>query len=135
MRKPNSKTRKKPLAAISKIPVFPILSQSRTKDLRALVVSWNNKFPVDYWWRKHHSIPFGSRQHLEMSFISMAFEYIEFVEYEIMEIQRKLENKRQADIKNNELFNQIPVEEGKRVVNMTRREIQDEFDNLDLSQF
>ena len=102
-------------------------------DLRSLVINWNNDFPVDYWWRKHFNVPFGSVKHRQMSFLYMAFEYIEFVEYKIIELNNRIESKRQTDIKNNELFTQTSP--GKEVLHMTRKEAAEEYENLDLSQF
>lgn len=127
MQKNNSKKR---LVVDRKLAIL----KPRSSDLRSLVISWNNDFPVDYWWRKHFDVPFGSEKHRQMSFLDMTFEYIEFVEYRIIEINRRLELKRQTDIKNNELFTQTSSP-GKEVVHMTKKEAAEEYDNLDLSQF
>lgn len=126
MQKKNSKTRLLPNVNRSILRPY-------TSDLRSLVINWNNDYPVDYWWRKHFNVPFGSAQHRQMSFIEMTFEYIEYVEYRIIDIEAKLELKRQTDIKNNELFTQTSP--GKEVVHMSKKEAAEEYDNLDLSQF
>lgn len=111
------------------------LVKSRIGDLRSLVIIWNNEYPVDYWWRKHYNVPFGSQQHKQMSFLYMTFDYVEFVEYRLIEIQQILESKRVADIQNNELFTQNPPSGGKQIVAMTKRETDEEYENLDLSLF
>lgn len=41
------------------------------------VIKWNITFPLDRWWRKKYNVPFGSRQHLEMSPIDILFEFCE----------------------------------------------------------
>lgn len=127
MRKSNSKKRHLPTK------FFPGLVRARSSDLRSLVISWNNDFPVDYWWRKQYNVPFGSESHRSMTFVEMAFEYLEFVEYRVIEIEHILESKRKTDIKNNELFTQTSP--GKEVVHMSKKEAAEEYDNLDLSQF
>lgn len=109
------------------------LTTSRVNSLRNLVIDWNMKYPVDHWWRKHYKIPFGSPEHRQMTFLDMAFEYIEYVEFRIIDIQRKLKDKREADIKTNELFSQVSP--GKEIVPMSKKEISAEYDNLDLDQF
>lgn len=98
-------------------------------DLRQSVIEWNNKFPFDYWWRKFYSIPFGSAKHREMCFIDMAFEFIEHTEMEMLKIREAREKRRRSDIENNKLY------ENSSVVHMSKKEIQEEFDNLDLDKF
>jgi len=41
------------------------------------VISWNNRFPIDLWWRKKHNIAFMSKQHRSISFLDQLFEYEE----------------------------------------------------------
>ena len=48
-------------------------------DIRDKIVHWNNQFPVDYWWRKKHNIPFMSQQHRQSNFWDQLFEYKEDV--------------------------------------------------------
>ena len=108
------------------------LRVSRAHEMKSLVINWNTKFPVDYWWRKQYNVPFGSEQHRSMTFLDMAFEYLEYVEFRIIEIQQKLEFKRQADIKNN-IFSQVVP--GAEAAHMTKKEIDEAYENLDLSQF
>lgn len=52
------------------------------------ILEWNNKFPVDRWWRTKHKIAFNSESHRNFSFIDMFVEYIEdtiFDEYTVKE--------------------------------------------------
>ena len=48
--------------------------KSNVKDF---VIDWNNKFPIDFWWRKKYNIPFGSKAHREANFIDMLIEFEE----------------------------------------------------------
>ena len=90
--------------------------------------SWN-QFPIDYWWRKKYNVPFGSPQHREMSFIDMYIEYQEEIE-----LTKALT---QPDIDEDEAENEALglVDTNKKVVKVTEKEIDEDFDNLDLSQF
>lgn len=45
---------------------------------RRFVVKWNVEHPVDYRWRKHFNIPFGSKEHLDADFIDQEIWYEEF---------------------------------------------------------
>jgi hypothetical protein len=45
--------------------------------LRKEIIKWNNKFPVDRWWRQKHKIAFNSKAHQEISFLDQLFEYQE----------------------------------------------------------
>lgn len=41
------------------------------------VIFWNNRFPLDRWWREKHSVPFMSLVHRESSFLDQLFEFTE----------------------------------------------------------
>lgn len=41
------------------------------------MIRWNNKFPVDFWWRQKHKVPFLSKCHREQSFLNQLMEYQE----------------------------------------------------------
>lgn len=90
--------------------------------------SWH-QFPIDYWWRKRYHVPFGSPQHREMNFIDM---YIEFQEE--VAINRAIDH---TDYDEDEAENEALglVDNNKRVVKVTEKEIDEDFDKLDLSQF
>lgn len=55
-------------------------------ELRKYVREWNDKFPIDRWWRKKHGIPFGSPRHLDQSLMDMRFEFEEDQFYKKIEI-------------------------------------------------
>ena len=46
-------------------------------NLRRFVYSWNNRFPIDYWYRQKHRMAFGSVAHRESSFIDQLVEFCE----------------------------------------------------------
>lgn len=41
------------------------------------IIEWNNRFPVDRWWRNKYNIPFGSPAHRKSNFLDQLFEYRE----------------------------------------------------------
>lgn len=41
------------------------------------VINWDNRFPLDRWWRMKHNIPFMSPAHRESSFLFQLFEFEE----------------------------------------------------------
>lgn len=84
-----------------------------TEHLKNKIVRWNNNFPLDYWWRNKYKIPYGSEAHKEMSFIDMYFEYLE--DKMLKELSEK---------KNEQNISKV-----------SQKEIDQDFDNLDLSKY
>ena len=41
------------------------------------ILKWNNKFPLDRWWRKKYKIPYLSKEHREFCFYNQYFEFHE----------------------------------------------------------
>ena len=98
-----------------------------TDDVDRYITDWHN-FPLDYWWRKKYNVPFGSQQHRSMSFIDMLIEYREEI---VVNRVRKEYQERQEYLANKELG----LESDSKVVKMTKEEIDDEYENLDLTKF
>lgn len=91
------------------------------------ILDWH-QFPLDYWWRKKHNVPFGSQQHRDMNFFDMLVEYREeFVMNKLIEKYKKDEEQKQNE--------KIGLQENEDVVNMSKEQIDDDYENLDLSQF
>lgn len=109
------------------IPKFQANTGINIKDF---VSEWNIKYPYDFWWRKKHSVPFGSEKHLSMNHIYMVVEYVEDMFYEKL---REAENDEEK-----ELYNSVLSTEGegvKQVVKMNKKELEQEFDNINLNDF
>ena len=96
------------------------------REVEDFVFDWNS-FPIDYWWRKKYNVPFGSKKHREISFIDMAIEWKE------EHIMRSIFEKK--DKEEDEEENKMLLGTGKEVVNLTDKEIDEDYENLDLSQF
>ncbi len=46
-------------------------------DVISSILEWNNRFPLDRWWRNKHGISFMSPAHRESSFLHQLFEFEE----------------------------------------------------------
>ncbi len=46
------------------------------------IVAWNNRFPLDNWWRKKYKISYLSSAHRESTFYGQYFEYHEDLLFE-----------------------------------------------------
>lgn len=90
------------------------------------VFDWHN-FPLDYWWRKKYNIPFGSQQHRDMNFIDMLVEYREDI---VVNKYRNEYEKEQSEQEDRDLGIK-----SSNVVHMSQQQIDDDYENLDLSQF
>ena len=94
-------------------------------DIKNFILDWNS-FPLDLWWRRKYKIPFGSQAHREMNFIDMSIEYQE--ELLLRESERISEEQENEEIG----FNN---DNRSDVVNLSKKEIDEDYDNLDLSNF
>ena len=102
-------------------------------DTLSFIKKWNYLYPIDIWWRKKYNVPFGSIKHREMSFIDMFIEFEEdnfFKELSISIEQNKIDN----DIKDiDDLHNS--TDKNNRIISMTDKEIDKEFDELNLDDY
>ena len=101
-------------------------------DINKFIREWNVRYPYDRWWRKKYNIPFGSEQHRKANFIDMIIEFKEEVYFQKL-------NKESAEDKEMELeVDKIISSENKGVkttIKLSKKEIDDEFDNLNLNEF
>lgn len=61
------------------------------EDFKTFMIKWNNRFPIDRWWRKKHNVAFLSPEHRECSFLSQMMEFQED------QIFRKMEKEIEED--------------------------------------
>lgn len=92
------------------------------KNIRKFMLSWNQLFPVDKWWRTKHNIPFNSKEHRSTSIIDMYIEYSEELYFSSSSFKSKKEN-----------FTYIPGEGNflKEKI-YTKEEIDKAFDEMDI---
>lgn len=96
--------------------------------LEETIKEWNSWFPFDYRWRKKYNVPFGSEKHLKTSFFFMLYDLEE----------EKLFNKLLEKIsleEENVLLENEGVEKRKEIIRMSEKDIDKEFEELDLSKF
>ena len=86
------------------------------KSVDDFVNRWHSGFILDYWWRRKHNVAFGSPEHRRMNFIDM---YIEYREDE--KIRRLHEQEYQIDDVSG--------------VEVSQKEIDEDYENLDLKEF
>jgi len=96
-------------------------------NIKSFIVQWNNTFYLDSWYRKKYNIPFNSTEHRNASFIDIHFEYQE----EKM-IQEYLDTKDSKE-KEKSLYETQGIFLRKK--ELSKEEIVDIFDDIDLSQF
>ncbi len=94
------------------------------------ILTWNSRFPIDLWWRRKYNVPFGSSQHREMSHWDMFLEYTEIKL--AIEWQKSLESKELNDDLASLGFSGL---NDKEIVKIDPRELDSEFDALDITQF
>lgn len=96
--------------------------------IRVHILDWNIDYPVDAWWRARYNIPYGSPSHLDMDMIDMRIAY----EEEILAIRINKELERRAEEAENKM---VGISSDKRIVEMSKDEIDKEFEDLDITQY
>ena len=104
-----------------------IAFKGNTLSISDFIKKWNNQYPLDRWWRKRYGVAFGSPEHLQTSFINQIIEYKEDDYFEKLKAEK-------ADRELAELNGQS-LKSGNKEIKMTEKEVDEEFDNLDLSKF
>ena len=56
--------------------------KKKNRELRIDIIDWNNRFPLDRWWRQKYNISYLSEEHRKSTFFSQLFEYMEDKLYE-----------------------------------------------------
>lgn len=63
-------------------------------DFKKQVADWNNKYPIDRWYRKKYDLKFNSAEHRASNLLDIYFEFIEDKMYaEAQERFTKLDQK------------------------------------------
>jgi hypothetical protein len=98
---------------------------------------WNNIFVFDNQWRQKYKIPFASKAHKEQSLLAIFFEYKEdeLINKLKQEMQDKLENDENDFSYTDKSGNITEYKKDDKEVKLTKKEIDNEFDNLNLEDF
>lgn len=104
---------------------------SLSENIKNFVIEWNIKYPFDYIWRKRNNVSFGSEEHKRMSHLDMVIEL-----YEENYIKRMIREAKEAEEdKIMEEFIGRRTNNTQQVIKMSKKDIDDEFDDLDYTQF
>jgi hypothetical protein len=98
------------------------------KTIKDKVLEWQEKFPLDFWWRKKHGVAFMSPEHKSTSFLDQLFEYEE--DRMIEEIKEEIQNPyipNSGDIWKETKENEISEEEMVQNASSEFEKIQKEF--------
>lgn len=67
--------------------------ENSIEDAKKFMIKWNNRFPIDRWWRSKHKVAFLSPEHKECSFLSQLLEYQEDLLFLELQEEKKTEKK------------------------------------------
>jgi len=95
--------------------------------LRAFVISWNNKFPFDFYMRTRLQIKFNSKKHRKMNLIDSLIQ----MEEEIITVELRRESEQRAKRAIKYMKTGIWLEQEKEE---SLKVTDEEFDNLDISK-
>lgn len=99
----------------------------RLVNLKKFVFWWNTEFPIDRWWREKHEVAFNSDLHRNFSFIDELFEFQEDMIFKELRERRKEAGKEEKYIPGR--GNWLGTRE------LSQKEIDDIYDNIDLSKY
>lgn len=99
-------------------------------EVRQFVIDWNNRYPIDKWWRDKHGVAFGSKKHREQNILDMRIEFEEdllFAESEYEAQRASLKKDLYTPGKGQWLRKRKPKMQ-------TQDEIERDFNNLDIDK-
>lgn len=96
---------------------------------RRFVIEWNNLYPLDYWWRRKYNIPFNSKNHRNVSYIDMYYDWLEEKLYEENIKNIGEESERLKKYKETGEWMLPHVDEG------NEEKVTELFDNIDINAF
>lgn len=110
-------------------------SDTTIEDIKLFILNWNNRYPIDHWWRQKYEVAFNSSEHRVSSFIDQLIDYEEdklYKEY-IDRLKKELEDENNEDIPKKRPYKPgIGNFLGRNEVTLTKKEIDEAFDNLNL---
>jgi hypothetical protein len=94
------------------------------QDVRKFVRQWNNKYPIDRWWRERYNVSFGSELHLNQSLLDMRIAFEEEMYFKKMDIESSSKAKKYSPGRGDWLSKQPKFNK------MTNEDVDDIFDKL-----
>jgi hypothetical protein len=105
------------------------VSKDFEKKVKLDVLRWSAQHPIDFLWREHFNIPFGSEQHLNTTFYNQRFWFEERELFEMIREAKDVAKGIEAYMDGNGLLNRNGG------VQLSESKIDDKFENLDYSKF
>lgn len=68
-------------------------------NLKSYAVGWNNRYPLDRWYRRKYNIGFGTAAHRELCQINIFLEYLEDMIFKEAELFHLSETKNEKELK------------------------------------
>jgi len=98
------------------------------REVHNFIINWNQKWPIDFWWRKKYNVSFGSEEHRQANFIQMYYEWYE------AEAMKQWYSDDEGDESQD---SDIPKDAEVSSVNkkISQKEIDLDFDSIDLSRY
>jgi hypothetical protein len=93
------------------------------------LLNWNQKFPLDRWYRKKYNISFNSIQHRSVSYIDIFYEWLEDELVQHYTNKAEKENEKISQYKKTGRWLRTAEE------NINQEEFVKKFDDLDISAF
>lgn len=112
---------KKPSTNISKASLYSQTVHD-IDDIKSFMINWNNKYPIDRWWREKYNVPFNSDQHRQMDMYDMRFQFEEDMAY------RDIANKKDAYVPGTGNW----LKKREIDTNLSQVEIDELFDQIDI---
>ena len=62
-------------------------------NIKQEIIAWNNRFPLDRWWRKKYDVSYLSSNHRESTFYQQYYEYHEDLMFKELAKEEESEQK------------------------------------------
>jgi len=106
------------------------LSEEATRKIQLEIIRRAVTHPIDFLWREHFNIPYGSKEHLEVSFIDQQKWFEESRLFELIREEKNISKGIDKYMGENNLKTK---EDGE--LHLSESKIDEKFENLDLSKF
>lgn len=106
---------------------MPVFSAENNVSLKSRMFYWNNALPIDLWWRREHKIAWSSKEHRAISFLQQMWEWLESESIKVMIEKRRNEFSKTGDEEIDSIGND-------KIISMSQKDIDDEFDSLDIEK-
>jgi hypothetical protein len=101
------------------------------EDITTFIFNWNNKFPLDRWYRRKYDIPFNSKEHRDISLLDILIDYQEDFIFRTMPEDLRQRKKDKEDYLKTGKYLRPQID---YIENPTEEEVDEWFENLDVRE-